>query len=69
MDVSERTFKATKLFQGNGYLFRVTAENRVGLGEPAQTEKPTIAKLPYGESIRGFSIVYCLSLVKAPALC
>lgn len=51
VDVSETTFKASNLFQGNGYLFRVAAENRVGTGESVETEKPIIAKLPYGKYI------------------
>lgn len=48
--VSERSFRATKLFQGNSYRFRVTAENVVGTGTPAELADTVIAKLPYGTS-------------------
>ena len=46
---SELQFKVTKLHEGNKYMFQVSAENRIGLGEPARLEKPVVAKLPFGE--------------------
>ena len=46
---ADREFKVMKLLQGNAYLFRVSAENRVGPGSPAETTKPIIAQLPFGE--------------------
>ena len=41
-------FQVTKLFQGNSYLIRVTAENRVGTSSPIMTKQAITAKLPYG---------------------
>ncbi len=43
------TFQVGKLFQGNSYLIRVTAENRVGTGDPCMTKQAIVAKLPYGK--------------------
>ena len=45
---SELTVRVGKLLQGNSYLFRISAENRVGPGPPAQLSEPVVAKLPYG---------------------
>ncbi len=42
--------QVTKLFQGNSYLIRLTAENRVGTSSPTMTKQAITAKLPYGES-------------------
>lgn len=47
-DAQTRTFRATKLVQGSSYQFRVFAENKAGLGEPAELEQPVTAKLPFG---------------------
>ena len=43
------TFKASKLVQGNAYLFRVAAENQVGVGQNVELGIPVVAKLPFGE--------------------
>lgn len=45
---SEHSFKTSKLFQGNAYLFRVRAENRVGAGPSAELTQPAVAELPFG---------------------
>ncbi len=37
-----------KLKEGQEYEFRVIAENQFGLGEPLVTEKPVLAKNPFG---------------------
>lgn len=34
---------------GVEYLFRVSARNRVGTGEPVETERPVEAKSKFGE--------------------
>jgi len=37
-----------KLTEGNEYLFRVVAENKIGAGPEAELSQPVTAKLPYG---------------------
>ena len=41
--------KVSKLFEGNEYLFRVCAENAIGIGEPVILAEPVVAKLPFGK--------------------
>ena len=48
VSATECSFRASKLFQGNAYLFRVSAENRVGAGPPGEMQGPVIAELPFG---------------------
>ena len=47
-DKSTSTFTARRLFEGTDYLFRVAAENKIGLGEFTALSKPVTAKLPFG---------------------
>ena len=47
---SELSVRVGKLLQGNSYLFRVSAENRVGHGPPAELQQPVVAELPYSKS-------------------
>jgi len=47
---SELSVRVGKLLQGNSYLLRVSAENRVGCGPHTELQEPTVAKLPYGIS-------------------
>ena len=48
VDPGTLTYKATRLFEGYEYYFRVVAENVVGPSDPVEMEKPVKAKLPYG---------------------
>ena len=48
-----------KLIEGNEYLLRVAAENKIGTGPPAELSQPVTAKLPYGTlSSRSSSLIY-----------
>ena len=42
--------KVTRLAHGNQYVFQVSAENEVGVGEPAELSHGVVAKSPFGES-------------------
>jgi len=48
VDATTLQYKATRLFEGCDYLFRVFAENQAGLSQPSELEKPITAKMPYG---------------------
>lgn len=43
---------ATKLQEGNQYLFRVSAQNQHGISDPVELSEPITAKNPYSESRR-----------------
>ena len=51
VSANECFFRASKLFQGNAYQFRVSAENRVGTGPPAEMQEAVVAQLPFGRFI------------------
>lgn len=53
-------FKATKLYEGSQYLFRVIAENAIGQSEPVVLKEPVTAKLPFGGFLYGFNAVQIL---------
>jgi len=47
---SELSIRVAELVEGNSYLFRVSAKNRVGRGPPAMLTEPVVARLPIGMS-------------------
>ena len=49
VDVDTLAFRVTRLHEGCEYMFRVSAENRVGLSQPTTTDKPVTVKLPFSE--------------------
>jgi hypothetical protein len=49
VDAKTLNVKATKLAEGNKYLFRVAAENEIGESDWAETSEPIEAKHPFGK--------------------
>lgn len=49
VDGSNLSCRVTRLHEGCEYLFRVSAENRIGLSQPVTTDQPVLVKLPFGE--------------------
>ena len=47
--VNGTTHKVPNLTEGKKYKFRVKAENIYGVGEPLETDKPVLAKNPFGK--------------------
>ena len=47
--ISEKTLHVTDLKDHSEYEFRVSAENKAGVGEPSPPSKPFTAKDPWGE--------------------
>jgi len=57
VDATTQQYRATRLFEGCNYMFRVFAENQAGLSEPCETDKPITARVPYGQSFT-FHVCY-----------
>jgi len=55
VDATTLQYRATRLFEGCDYMFRVFAENQAGLSQPCETEKPITARMPYG-SVLEFTV-------------
>jgi len=49
VDATTLQYKATRLFEGSDYMFRVFAENPAGLSQPSELDKPITARMPYGQ--------------------
>ena len=47
--VAELKFAVTDLVEGNEYQFRVSAENKVGVGPPSSPCPPFVAKDPFSK--------------------
>ena len=45
---NKMSVRVRDLLQGNSYLFRVSAKNRVGAGPPTALRQPVVTQLPYG---------------------
>jgi hypothetical protein len=58
--VTELTYKVNDLVEGSEYEFRVSAENKVGVGPPSSPSKPFVAKDPFSKYERiplGFDLL------------
>ncbi len=47
--IKELTYQVDDLIKGKEYMFRVTAENKVGTGPESEPSDTFVAKLPYGK--------------------
>lgn len=47
--VPEMTHTVSELTTGAEYQFRVSAENKAGVGTPSEPSDPVVAKLPFGK--------------------
>ena len=53
--VTGLSYHITDLMQGEEYTFRVSAQNKAGVGKPSDASKPVIPKPPYGKFVRYIS--------------
>ena len=49
LECSKTAFKVTKLIEGKEYYFCVKAENKLGVGEPYETNRPVKIRMPISE--------------------
>lgn len=49
VEPSITSYCVQKLMENVDYMFRVMAENKVGVSEPLETEKTVTIKSPYGK--------------------
>ena len=54
-EADETEFQVANLFEGNSYAFRVTAENKVGQGEPTELSDLVTAKSKFCKYTRHFT--------------
>ena len=47
--VDAQTYTAEQLVEGNEYVFRVSAVNKYGVGEPVELSSPVTARSQFGE--------------------
>ena len=47
--IKDTFYKDIKLLEGNEFEYRVSAENKVGKGEPSPPSRPFLAKDPFGK--------------------
>ena len=50
VDEHIRSLKADKLYEGQGYFFRVAAENLAGRGSWVETGSAVVPRLPFGKT-------------------
>jgi len=55
-------FRVIRLVAGNEYVLRVSAENEVGVGEPAELSQGITAKSPFCESSARSAVFVSLSV-------
>lgn len=49
--IKETKYQVDELVKGKEYVFRVMAENKVGLGPASEPSDSFVAKLPYGKTV------------------
>ena len=49
--VTETSYTVTDLTEGNKYEFRISAENKAGIGKASETSGAKLARPPYGKLV------------------